>query len=76
MTTKVLIGAGIVWLLIVLVALCVPTDFVIGIRLRPQVSGATLLHLIRAALVFLPALFWIGWTLPLGIAAYRLVRGY
>ncbi len=76
MTLRVLIGAGIVGLVIVLIALCVPTDFLIGIRLRPQVGGATLLHLIRDALAYLLALFWIGGMLPLGMAAYRLVRDY
>jgi hypothetical protein len=40
------------------------------------VGGATLLYLIRDALAYLLALFWIGWMLPLGIAAYRPVRDY
>jgi glyoxylate carboligase len=75
MTTKFLIGAGIVWLVVVLSALYIPTDFVIGIRLS-QAAGAMMLRLFRGALVILLAVFWIGWTVPLALAAYRLARGY
>ena len=76
MTTKVLIAIGIVWLVVVLIGLCVPTNFVIGFWSKTSLGGPTLLRFFRTALAVLPAVFWIGWTLPLAVAAYRLAQGH
>jgi len=70
-----LIATGIVRLVIAAITVSVAMDFLRGLRSSANVGGAPL-RLRRVALWATLGVFWIDWTLPLTVAAYRLGNGY